>query len=42
MLATHRGQFETDAEPDFAGNAMQTAKNTAKKFSINNCAESER
>ena len=41
MHATHFGQFETNAELYFAGNAMQTARNTAKKSSINNCAESE-
>ena len=31
-------QFETDAELNFAANAIQTARNTAKKSSIDNRA----
>ena len=38
MHATHRGQFETDAELNFEANAIQTARNTAKKSSIDNRA----
>ena len=42
MHASHRGHFETDAELYFASIVMHTARNIAKKSSINNCAEPER